>query len=140
MLSGRKLVKFNNNRKKVNKIVENYTFLHILSQSNISNNRDIFSNFKKSSFIMINEYTRQEEHQEQDKFKNIVIGFRKMIIIIKKSLFEILQPLLSSKNNINVYLLTKIDDIRNIFTKETQIIHNNDKIFRAEINNFNSHQ
>lgn len=76
----------------------------------IINKGDIFSNFKESNFIMINEYTRQSEHNKQDEYKNIVIGFKKTIIIIKKSSFEILQPLLSTKSRINIYFLTKIDD------------------------------
>lgn len=111
-----------------------YSFIHILTQSDLTENEMFFQNIKKSNFLMINQYIEQEENGKGNMYTYIVIGFKKTIIKIEKSIFSILQPLLSFNPNINICFLSKIDGIK--INNNLQIIDNDDN-FITEIESFN---
>ena len=93
------------------KNVKDYSFIHILTPSDVTKNENKLQNIKDSNFLMINQYIEQKENKKEKPHTYIIIGFKKTIVKIEKSLFSLFQPLLSFNRNINIYFLTKIEGI-----------------------------
>ena len=117
------------------KNVKDYSFIHILTPSDVTKNENKLQNIKDSNFLMINQYLERKENKKEKPHTYIIIGFKKTIVKIEKSLFSLFQPLLSFNRNINIYFLTKIDGIN--IDENFRIFDNNDDIFTTEIDNFN---
>ena len=117
------------------KNIKDYSFVHILTQSDVTKNENKLQNIKDSNFLMINQYVEQKENGKENPHTYIIIGFKKTIIKIEKSIFSLFHPLLFFNPSINICLLTKIDDIN--INDNFRIIDSYDDNFKKEIDNFN---
>lgn len=102
--------------KMLDTVIQNYYFIQISSKSDLSNH--LYQNINESNFILINQYEEQNQ-----KYTYIIIGFKRTIIVIEKSLLSILEPLFSTKTNLNICLLTEINDLN--MKSNWNIIENN---------------
>ena len=100
------------------KNLKGYSFIHILTQSDLTENEKISQNIKKSNFLMINQYIEQEEYVKENPHTYIIIGFKETIIKIEKSIFS-LQPLLSFNPNIKICFLSEIEDRKKLVRLNT---------------------
>ena len=137
MFSSNMQSEFKNKTKKIDKVIKDYSFIHVLTQFDVSKKEDIFQKIKESNFIMLNQYINQNEKQKQDQLAYIIIGFKKTIIIVEKSSFSMLHPLLSSNPNINICFLSKISGIDITFNNKSKLYEYGDQFFKTEITNFN---
>ena len=111
-----------------------------LAKSDLDQNQDITNNFKKSHFIIINQYNK--ENKENYFFIIIFYVFYShyflIIQIIEKKKLCILQPLFSDNTNLTFCFLS---NSQYTFSKQINIGKNNcefNQLFKDEIYNFNS--
>lgn len=69
--------------KMLDTVIQNYYFIQISSKSDLSNH--LYQKINESNFILINQYEEQNQ-----KYTYIIIGFKRTIIVIEKSLLSIL--------------------------------------------------
>ena len=103
--------------KKVICIIKKYLFLYISKETDIYDNKIIFENIKESNFALINQYKGNNLNQIEKTY--IIIGFKKTIIIIEKSIFSMLHPIFLTNKNLIFCSISKIDDIH--FTQINEI-------------------
>ena len=110
-------------------VIKKYMFLKVSKNDDVPNNENIKQSVKDSKFILINLYT--EPNSDQTPY--LIIGFKQTIIIIKKSLYSLLDNLFSPREKYIIYSLCEITDIK----IDHQLNEKDDNNFFEEIKKFN---
>lgn len=99
--------------KKLNEIIQNYTFFHVFEEFNLDQYPKILSNIKESKAIIINQ---SDELNQKASAKYFFIGFQKTILLIQQSSIHILEPLFSNVYDLYIIFFSNTKELFDLNT------------------------
>lgn len=121
---------------KLNKIIQEYSFIEVTKQSDLDQNLQILENIKKSNVIIISQL---EIDITTTKNIYIVLSFERTLLFIEKSLKKLITYFFSKKENPKIFFMS---DLKDAFDQCYDIKYNlfddfNNKNFAQEVISFN---